>query len=567
MRECPRPSGEVEKTSLGVDLGRDTILVWTLGKGQREREATMSAQPLLHSSSQLQHEDRMLHPPHGEGDESRPRFDSTGLEEDNASVSPFEDGYENNNLLRMIAEQGEIDLVGYPGQVEVVLYHDTLYVFSYDAKGKRKRMRKVSCHDITAVYFDEKHSNLVVVSFPQVKARCHSFCVPCGKERVHSRERGIDLVLHIAEKSKAEMWRQGIADAVDGATPGKYRVDESNRKMLVIISPTSGRGQGNEIFYESVRPVLDASRIDYQIVRTEVAMHAVRVVAELDLSELSGILVVGGDGMVFEVLQGLHRRVDREKALQIPLGIVPAGSGNGLAASIHHITGEPINDPVSAAFAVARGRTEDLDLWNVTSMVNSAVGPSAVGCLSLTYGFIADLDLESEKWRCLGGARFTAGAIVRTIFLRKYTARLSYLPIETYDIESASGTQSIPPIDKALPETWKTLSGKFILVWALNVTHGASDAIAAPAQKLKSGVIDLLIVRDHSRFKLAKGLLGLETGEHINHEAFETLRVRAFRLEPDVDEVTGPIVVDGEDFSVDAVQVEFLAENAKVFIH
>lgn len=37
-----------------------------------------------------------------------------------------------------------------------------------------------------------------------------------------------------------------------------------------------------------------------------------------------------------QVINGLMEREDWQEAIQIPLGILPGGSGNALAASIHH---------------------------------------------------------------------------------------------------------------------------------------------------------------------------------------------------------------------------------------
>lgn len=42
---------------------------------------------------------------------------------------------------------------------------------------------------------------------------------------------------------------------------------------------------------------------------------------------------------VSQVINGLLERPDWEEAVQIPLGILPGGSGNALAASIHHYSG------------------------------------------------------------------------------------------------------------------------------------------------------------------------------------------------------------------------------------
>ena len=49
-------------------------------------------------------------------------------------------------------------------------------------------------------------------------------------------------------------------------------------------------------------------------------------------SRWKGIVVVGGDGSFYEVLNGIFARPDwRDVFKQVPLGIIPCGSGNGLS--------------------------------------------------------------------------------------------------------------------------------------------------------------------------------------------------------------------------------------------
>lgn len=40
--------------------------------------------------------------------------------------------------------------------------------------------------------------------------------------------------------------------------------------------------------------------------------------------------------LLIQVINGLMEREDWQEAIQTPLGILPGGSGNALAASIHH---------------------------------------------------------------------------------------------------------------------------------------------------------------------------------------------------------------------------------------
>lgn len=50
--------------------------------------------------------------------------------------------------------------------------------------------------------------------------------------------------------------------------------------------------------------------------------------------------------------------------------------------------------------------------------------------LLMSWGLIADVDIESEKWRSLGGARFTIGGLISVAKKKSYHGRLWYLPVE-----------------------------------------------------------------------------------------------------------------------------------------
>jgi sphingosine kinase len=46
--------------------------------------------------------------------------------------------------------------------------------------------------------------------------------------------------------------------------------------------------------------------------------------------------------------------------------------------------------------------------------------------LSVAWGIIADIDLESEKIRCCGDSRYTIWGAYRALSLRKYPATVFY---------------------------------------------------------------------------------------------------------------------------------------------
>ncbi|XP_033108012.1 sphingosine kinase 1-like isoform X2 [Anneissia japonica] len=200
------------------------------------------------------------------------------------------------------------------------------------------------------------------------------------------------------------------------------------RKMLVFVNPYSGTRRAEPIFHKKVAPLFDEADIKYELVITERQFHAKKMVEELeDLNSYNGIVIISGDGLVYEVLNGLMARKDRHEALKIPIGVVPGGSGNALAACVLSAEQDSYrkNAVLHSAFTIAKGGKQPMDLVKVQTP-----SVSMYSFLCISWAMISDIDIESERFRSFGAVRFLLGAIVRTICLRRYQGRLSYLPVE-----------------------------------------------------------------------------------------------------------------------------------------
>lgn len=137
---------------------------------------------------------------------------------------------------------------------------------------------------------------------------------------------------------------------------------------------------------------------------------------------------VGGDGIVFEVINGIFERWDWSEIIKlIPIGVIPGGSGNGLARSIAYHCSEPwLPSPtLPSALAAVRNNLATMDLVRVETKTQIMFSFLSVG-----WGFLSDIDIESERLRLLGGQRFTIWSVARLIGLRNYGGKLWYLPAE-----------------------------------------------------------------------------------------------------------------------------------------
>ena len=65
---------------------------------------------------------------------------------------------------------------------------------------------------------------------------------------------------------------------------------------------------------------------------TEYSGHARDIVSSLPGCCVDTILCVGGDGLIFEVANGILKRSDAERFSQIPLAAIPCGTATTLCA-------------------------------------------------------------------------------------------------------------------------------------------------------------------------------------------------------------------------------------------
>ena len=219
----------------------------------------------------------------------------------------------------------------------------------------------------------------------------------------------------------------------------------STRRLLVLVNPVSGKGRAMRIFSAHVEPILLASGRPFDVTVTQRAGHAHAICSQLDVHDLDCVMSIGGDGLLHEIVNGLMSNDSYLRERQrVSLAVVPAGSGNGLSKSL----GLP--DVPSAALAAVRGVDTPLDLMALDSTpAKAAPAPRTAAAtplvvaeddeapadrvvysfLSLTWAIVADVDLESEKYRWMGAARFTFAAIQRILALRQYTGKLEVKPV------------------------------------------------------------------------------------------------------------------------------------------
>ncbi|KAL6573932.1 hypothetical protein OROHE_001474 [Orobanche hederae] len=356
-------------------------------------------------------------------------------------------------------------------------------------------------------------------------------CCSSGKQPLIRK----NFTLELSSDDSVRLWTQKLQEYLDSLGRPK--------RLFIFVNPFGGKKSASKIFVNDVKPLLDDANVEYTVQETKYQLHAKEVVQSLDLENYDGIVCISGDGILVEVLNGLLIRKDWNNAIRKPLGAVPAGTGNGMVKSLLDLCGEPC----------------------ATS--NATV--------SIIRGLVADIDIESEKYRWMGSARLDFYALQRIFGLRKYNGSIIFVPapgFESYgeplDLETqiiVDGESDMTTNDRHFKTeecgyqgpkydmkslNWRKVDGPFVSVWLHNVPWGSEGTMAAPDAQFSDGYLDLIMIKDCPKLSLLKLMTELNSGDHVKFPFVSYLKVKAFVLQPGSrtnDPTKGGIIdVDGE---------------------
>lgn len=136
-------------------------------------------------------------------------------------------------------------------------------------------------------------------------------------------------------------------------------MNENKKKIAFIINPISGT-QSKEQILKWLDEKLDKERYAQEVIYTERAGHAVEIAAQKAQEDAHAVIAIGGDGTINEIARSLvHTKT--------ALGIIPCGSGNGLARHLQI----PM-EPKKAIDIINDGLIDIIDYGKSTMCLSSA---------------------------------------------------------------------------------------------------------------------------------------------------------------------------------------------------
>jgi len=376
--------------------------------------------------------------------------------------------------------------------------------------------------------------------------RSLSFCIYSVKRTRKHKWREKMIVFDCDDAVLCEEWLHAIQTVLSGFNRPK--------RLLVFINPVGGRRLGHKIYVEQVQPLFELANIKVDIIVTQKANHARDYLMEEGLEKVDGVVSVGGDGMFHEVLNGLLMRAQQEAMLNspsqdfqpvplnIPIGIIPAGSTDAIAFCT---TGN--NDPVTSALHIILGDRQPLDVCCVRRK-NEVLRYSVV---MAAYGFFGDVMQDSEKLRWMGPKRYDVAGFKKFMTNRGYEGVVSYLPVETVDTSpqdslrcrsgcnicksSFNSVQQRPSQQNSSASSWQSMKGRFISVIGANISCACAKSPEglSPSAHLADGCLDLILVKHTSRLQYLRHMLRITSkADQFNFDFVEVHRVSEFSFRP-----------------------------------
>ena len=273
------------------------------------------------------------------------------------------------------------------------------------------------------------------------------------------------------------------------------------KPLGVIINPAANRGRGNLVGEQAL-----ASFVELGIPTRNLSATSAQAAKDLAIAsrdELSGIVAIGGDGT-----SQLGVNIAMETSL--PLGLVPAGSGNDQVREL----GIELNDPGGAAYNIAEGikKPRKVDVMWVETSYRSFW---SFGSISAGFDALCAERANGLKWP-KGPNSYVA-------------AMLLELP-------------KFKPIQYRLVADGVERKFKAMLCGVANVKNFGGGMRISPKSEMSDGELEVFILHEVSRPKLLKIFPTVYKGEHIQFKEVEIFKAKEIRIEND----GFPMTCDGE---------------------
>lgn len=287
-------------------------------------------------------------------------------------------------------------------------------------------------------------------------------------------------------------------------------------RLLAIINPISGRSSKVNI-PDKIKSILGPDYVSVEVAFTEYPGHATELASAAAADGYDIVLSVGGDGTCNEIAKALVHT-------NTVLGIIPMGSGNGLARHL----GIPVG--VTAALkSLLKAHMVALDYCKANGM------PFFCTC---GVGFDAQVSERFAESKTRGGLTY----------VRRTVEEYFQYKTEHYKIETADGT----------------IKEKAFIIACGNASQYGNNAFIAPFASMCDGKIDITVIRPFSLLEILPMTVQLFTRTLRINPHIKTFTSPEFTI---IREKEGIMHIDGEPVNMPSeINIKCIHQGLKVMI-
>lgn len=278
------------------------------------------------------------------------------------------------------------------------------------------------------------------------------------------------------------------------------------KKAVFIINLISGTSDKAAI-PGLIDQYLDKTKFEYEIAVTQYAGHASEIAAKAKDDGVDVVVAIGGDGTVNEVARAIVHS-------STALGIIPCGSGNGLA---RHLL-LPLN---------VRKAIEVINRCEIRQLDYGIINDYPFFC-TCGMGFDAFVSMKFAEAGKRGPITYVENVL---------REGLKYKP-ETYTIEDENGT----------------LQYKAFLISCANASQYGNNAYIAPQASMSDGLMDVIIMEPFDVFEapqISIEMFSKTLDKNSKIKTFRTRHLHIHRDKPGVIHYDGDPVMTGADIDIE----------------
>lgn len=295
------------------------------------------------------------------------------------------------------------------------------------------------------------------------------------------------------------------------------------RNMLMLFNPLAHSGRaGREL--GPIQQVAAERGLELETHVARDAGAAQQWLADQDLSNCEGVIAAGGDGTLFQTLNGL---MQHPEASRPPLGVLPVGTGNAFSRDL----GLSPGDWRTALDRICLGNTHSMDIGQIDCNEGRIYFLNIAG-----MGFVVDAGYSAKKLKWLGQAAYTLGTLWQTLRSNSHTLRME---IDGTELEQVNLFAEIS-----------------------NSRYTGTSFLIAPEAAIDDGLLDLTLLKKLPRIRLLRLFPSVYSGKHVNYPEISVIKGRHFRI---IEPAAYPMLVDGEFIGSTPAEIRCLPGALRVF--